>query len=291
MSLIAGVDSSTQSTKVEVRDLESGRVVARSSAPHPPTTPPVSEQDPAAWWSAFEHAWAGAGAPTVAAIGVGGQQHGMVALDAAGDVVRPACCGTTCVLRRRSPSWCEHLGGARRCAATIGSVPVASFTSPKCGGWRRTSRRTPRARVRPASARLVDAGGSPPAPLVGRNRPTGDASGTGYYSPATRDYGCRTSSPGRSIVTPASPQSRCRGSPTPRDRGRPPPVRRPVRWHRRQHGRRTGSGARTGRRGGLDRHIRHGILRAPIGRRRPTRGLRCPALPTRPVGTCRSSAR
>ena len=90
MSLIAGVDSSTQSTKVEVRDLESGRVVARSSAPHPPTTPPVSEQDPAAWWSAFEHAWAGAGAPTVAAISVAGQQHGMVVLDADRRVVRPA---------------------------------------------------------------------------------------------------------------------------------------------------------------------------------------------------------
>ncbi|TPW13191.1 MAG: hypothetical protein FD127_2197, partial [Acidimicrobiaceae bacterium] len=36
--LVAGVDSSTQSTKVEVRDLDSGAVVARASSPHPPTT-------------------------------------------------------------------------------------------------------------------------------------------------------------------------------------------------------------------------------------------------------------
>ncbi len=81
MPLIAGVDSSTSATKVEVRDLDSGDVVGRGSAPHPPTQPPRSEQDPAAWWAAFESAWEQAGSPAVAAISVGGQQHGMVALD------------------------------------------------------------------------------------------------------------------------------------------------------------------------------------------------------------------
>ncbi len=88
--LVAGVDSSTQSTKVEVRNLDTGEVVARGSAPHPPTTPPRSEQDPQAWWSAFETAWAAAGSPDVEAISVGGQQHGMVVLDADRQVVRPA---------------------------------------------------------------------------------------------------------------------------------------------------------------------------------------------------------
>lgn len=86
MTLVAGVDSSTQSTKVEIRDLDSGAVIARSSAPHPPTTPPRSEQDPASWWRAFEQAWQGVGAPQVTAISVAGQQHGMVALDS-----RPMC--------------------------------------------------------------------------------------------------------------------------------------------------------------------------------------------------------
>ena len=88
--LVAGVDSSTQSTKVEVRDLETGAVVSRGSAPHPATTPPRSEQDPRAWWQAFETAWHGAGAPSVEAISVAGQQHGMVVLDEARQVIRPA---------------------------------------------------------------------------------------------------------------------------------------------------------------------------------------------------------
>src|SRR5918995_1783193 len=90
MPLVAGIDSSTSATKVEVRDLDSGEVVGHGSARHPPTQPPRSEQDPAAWWAAFESAWQQAGSPDVAAISVGGQQHGMVALDAQCDVIRPA---------------------------------------------------------------------------------------------------------------------------------------------------------------------------------------------------------
>jgi len=81
MTLVAGVDSSTTATKVEVRELDSGRVVARGSAPHPATHPPRSEQPPGAWWRAFESAWCQAGEPGVAAISVAGQQHGLVALD------------------------------------------------------------------------------------------------------------------------------------------------------------------------------------------------------------------
>lgn len=58
MPLVAGIDASTQSTTVEVRDVDSGAVVARGRAPHRATTPPISEQDPAARWQAFEVAWA-----------------------------------------------------------------------------------------------------------------------------------------------------------------------------------------------------------------------------------------
>ena len=86
----AGVDSSTQSTKVEVREPATGAVVASASAPHPATTPPRSEQHPDAWWEAFTQAWSQVGAPEVAAISVAGQQHGMVVLDADRRVVRPA---------------------------------------------------------------------------------------------------------------------------------------------------------------------------------------------------------
>ena len=53
MALVLGIDSSTQSTKVEVRDADTGALVASGQAPHPRTAPPRSEQDPEAWWSAL----------------------------------------------------------------------------------------------------------------------------------------------------------------------------------------------------------------------------------------------
>ena len=83
--LVAGVDSSTQSTKVVLCQAEDGTVLARGSAPHPAGT----EADPAAWWSALQQAgqgcWTGRTRSRVA-----GQQHGMVVLDEAGQVIRPA---------------------------------------------------------------------------------------------------------------------------------------------------------------------------------------------------------
>jgi xylulokinase len=48
MPLVLGVDSSTSACKVEVRDADTGEVVARGRAPHPATTPPRSEQQPSA---------------------------------------------------------------------------------------------------------------------------------------------------------------------------------------------------------------------------------------------------
>ena len=87
MSLIAGIDSSTQSCKVVVRDAETGALVRSGRAAHPPGT----EIDPQAWWIALQTAIEQAGGlRDVAAAAVGGQQHGMVCLDADGAVVRPA---------------------------------------------------------------------------------------------------------------------------------------------------------------------------------------------------------
>ena len=87
MTLVAGVDTSTQSCKVVVRDAESGALVRSGHASHPDGT----EVHPDHWWTAFQEAAAMAGGlDDVAAIAVGGQQHGMVCLDEVGDVVRPA---------------------------------------------------------------------------------------------------------------------------------------------------------------------------------------------------------
>ena len=93
MPLVVGVDSSTSACKVQVRDADTGALVASGRAPHPPTTPPRSEQDPGAWWAAFEAACDQAGVTgrnRPAAIAVAGQQHGLVVSDALGEVLRPA---------------------------------------------------------------------------------------------------------------------------------------------------------------------------------------------------------
>jgi len=73
--LVAGVDTSTQSCKVVIRDADSGDLVREGRAAHPEGT----ECHPQEWWSAFENAVAAAGGLSdVSAISVGGQQHGMV---------------------------------------------------------------------------------------------------------------------------------------------------------------------------------------------------------------------
>ncbi len=185
MPLVAGVDSSTQSTKVEVRDLDSGRVVARSSAPHPVTTPPVSEQEPATWWSAFEHAWAGTGAPTVSAISVAGQQHGMVVLDRDRQVVRPAKLWNDTESAPDAGWLCGQLeGGGAAWATAVGIVPVASFTITKLS-W--LHRKEPKAWERLAHVVLPHDWLT--LQLTGELvTDRGDASGTGYWSPATSEY-------------------------------------------------------------------------------------------------------
>ena len=85
--LVAGVDSSTHSVKVVVCDSETGEVVRSGRAPHPDGT----EVSAAAWLAAYREATADPSLlDGVEAISVGGQQHGMVTLDADGELVRDA---------------------------------------------------------------------------------------------------------------------------------------------------------------------------------------------------------
>lgn len=187
MSLVAGVDSSTQSTKVEIRELASGRVVGVGTSPHPPTHPPRSEQDPTAWWSAFESALATAlpNGAELAAISVAGQQHGMVALDEAGTVIRDAKLWNDTETAADAGWLLEQLpGGAADWAAACGSVPVAAFTIAKLS-W--LHRREPENWARLATVLLPHDWMT--YRLTG-NLVTdrGDASGTGYWSAATGEY-------------------------------------------------------------------------------------------------------
>ncbi|HEY0792446.1 MAG TPA: FGGY family carbohydrate kinase [Chthoniobacterales bacterium] len=91
-TLAAGIDSSTQSCTVVLRQLTDGRVVGEARAPHPPTTPPRSEQDPLSWWTALLKALQQLGPQLdqVATCSVGGQGHGLVLLDGTDQPLRPA---------------------------------------------------------------------------------------------------------------------------------------------------------------------------------------------------------
>lgn len=130
--LILGVDSSTQSTKVEVRDLASGAIVGEGRAPHPATSPPLSEQDPNAWWVALRSAIASLGPlrRNVVAMSVGAQQHGLVTIDAAGAVLRPAKLWNDTTSAPEARDLVTQKGAAwwtLRC----GSVPLPAFTVTK----------------------------------------------------------------------------------------------------------------------------------------------------------------
>lgn len=125
--LVAGVDSSTQSTKVVVRDAASGQLIREGRAPHPPGT----EVDPAAWWAAFAQASAGGLLDGVDAISVAAQQHGMVLLDDGGAVVRPALLWNDTRSSAAAADLVDELGGPQAWAEAVGTVPVASITVTK----------------------------------------------------------------------------------------------------------------------------------------------------------------
>jgi xylulokinase len=130
--LVLGVDSSTQSTKVELRQLDTGAVVATGRAAHPTTTPPCSEQEPEAWWQALLRALDQV-APRltqVVALAVAGQQHGLVLLDGSGSVLRPAKLWNDTESAPQAADLTERLG-PQGWASACGSVPTASFTITK----------------------------------------------------------------------------------------------------------------------------------------------------------------
>ncbi|MDL9946849.1 FGGY family carbohydrate kinase [Gordonia sp. ABSL11-1] len=127
MTLVAGVDSSTQSCKIVVCDADTGVVVRSAKAPHPPGT----EVDPRHWWTALTSAIAEAGGlEDVDAISVGGQQHGMICLDSDGVVVRNALLWNDTRSAASAVALVDELG-ADNWASAVGVVPVASITASK----------------------------------------------------------------------------------------------------------------------------------------------------------------
>jgi xylulokinase len=181
MTVVVGIDSSTQSTKVLRADAETGEVLSVTSAPHPDGT----SVQPERWWEALVAA-GGTDLEGVAAISVAGQQHGMVALDSDNRVVFDALLWND----TRSAAQAERLRsemGADVWAAEVGVVPVASFTITKIA-WLAEKHPKLAARVTRVilphdwiTWRLL---GEAEEPTTDRS----DASGTGYWSAQEECY-------------------------------------------------------------------------------------------------------
>lgn len=184
-TLVAGVDSSTQACKVVVRDTQTGEVVRQGRSAHPDG----SQVDPGEWWDALLAAVADAGGlDDVAAISVGAQQHGMVALDRDGEVIRDAMLWNDTASAQQASDLVAEVG-ASEFARRTGVVPVASFTITKVR-WL--------AETEPANAARLAAVALPHDWLTWRLRGFGpgnadlselttdhsDASGTGYVTPS-----------------------------------------------------------------------------------------------------------
>ncbi len=198
MPLVAGVDSSTQSCKVVIRDADTGALVRQGRASHPEG----SEVHPDHWWTALQKAIADAGGlDDVSAVSVGGQQHGMVCLDSDGAVVRPALLWNDTRSAGAAMELIENAGGgdpaagAQYWAEATGTVPVASLTVTKLR-WLAANEPENAAKVAAVCLphdwltwRLAGYGpGSGEEGLAALATDRSDASGTGYYSTAEGSY-------------------------------------------------------------------------------------------------------
>jgi xylulokinase len=186
--VVVGVDSSTTACKVQVRDIETGALVAAGRAPHPPTTPPRSEQPPREWERAFRAACDEAGVPgshTPGALAVAAQQHGMVVLDDSGEVLRPAKLWNDTESALDADDLLGRLpGGAAQWAVACGSVPVPSFTITKLMWLHRCEPEL----LRQTAAVMLPHDWLNFRLTGQRTTDRGDASGTGYWSPAEERY-------------------------------------------------------------------------------------------------------
>lgn len=184
--LIAGVDSSTQSTKIVVRDAQTGELLRQARAPHPDGT----EVDPTHWKSALDLAIKEIGGiDDVDAISVAGQQHGMVALDETGKVIRPALLWNDVRSAKEATELNAELGGNAETARKVGSVLLAAFTASKLR-WLADHEKENAAKVRAVALPhdWVSWQLSGAKNLASLFTDRSDASGTGYFDPTTSHY-------------------------------------------------------------------------------------------------------
>nr|MDQ6945130.1 FGGY family carbohydrate kinase [Actinomycetota bacterium] len=175
--------------KVELRDLDGGRLLGAGSAPHPPAFAPCSGQQPSDWWSAFELALnaavaaAGVAHTDVAAISVAAQCHGLVALDADGAVIRPAKLWNDTTSAPQLQRLREQIG-AEAWVKAVGSLPTSAFTLSKLAWF---AQNEPEGFTR--LARICLPHDWLTLRLSGRHvTDRSEASGTGYWSAAQHRY-------------------------------------------------------------------------------------------------------
>lgn len=188
--LYIGIDSGTQGSKVVVLDRGSGSIVAEAYAPHDmiENNQGRREQKPI-WWitactKALKQALSKVDAKAVRAMGVSGQQHGMVALTASGEVIRPAKLWCDTETAPQCESITARMGGTDKVIGHIGNAVAAGFTASKIA-W--MSEHEPQNFDRLATVLL-------PHDYVNywltgeRKAECGDASGTAYFDVRSRTW-------------------------------------------------------------------------------------------------------
>lgn len=185
-TVVIGVDSSTQSTKALAVRVDTGEVLARARAPHTVSTGGARETDPEVWWRALSGTLTELRAQVAeppGAISVGGQQHGLVTLDASGAPLRPALLWNDV----RSAPHAEALVarfGAKHWAERFGSVPGAAFTVAK---WAWLRENEPAVAAAAAGVRLPH--DFLTERLTGQAvTDRGDVSGTGWWASDSETY-------------------------------------------------------------------------------------------------------
>lgn len=139
-TLLIGIDSGTQSTKVLVADAKTGSVLSSATQAYgliPNLPPGAKEQHPHTWRDAAAKAirqalkQAKAKPGEVKAMGVSGQQHGFVPLDKSGEVIRPAKLWCDTSTSRECDEITQRMGGPRATIRALGNAVLPGFTASK----------------------------------------------------------------------------------------------------------------------------------------------------------------
>jgi xylulokinase len=131
MATVVGLDVGTTAVKA-IALSEDGQILARAEREYGLSTPQPgwSEQDPYDWWRATEAALADLAVRRPNGIGLSGQMHGLVTLDSAGGVIRPAILWND----QRTAAECEEIEervGFERLVSLTGNRALTGFTAPK----------------------------------------------------------------------------------------------------------------------------------------------------------------